>query len=238
NGGRLASPARDVFSHDRITLDDTLLASPQPPPRWRHPKPQGLGTTHPGPDGPAPGFDAPPRHPPRVPLGGRPAVQTEGLLLLANQGALARHLELPATGWLRRYRVRAHGSVTQAALDELRQGATVGGINYGPIEAVLDKTQGSNVWLTLALREGKNREVRNILDRLGLTVNRLIRVAFGPFRLRELAAGGVAPVRRRVLIDQLGPRVARELGCEEEAPQPQPPPHGRQRPRRGKPSRP
>jgi len=238
NGGRLASPARDVFANDRITVDDTLLPSPEPPRLWRYHKPKGLVTTHRDPDGRATVFDALPEHLPRVISVGRLDVNTEGLLLLTNHGALARHLELPATGWLRRYRVRAHGSVTQAALDELRQGATVGGINYGPIEAVLDKTQGSNVWLTLALREGKNREVRNILDRLGLTVNRLIRVAFGPFQLLELAPGEVAPVRRRVLIDQLGPRVARELGCEEEAPQPQPPPHGRQRPRRGKPSRP
>src|SRR5215813_8071352 len=217
NGGRLASPARDVFANDRITVDDTLLPSPEPPRLWRYHKPKGLVTTHRDPDGRATVFDALPEHLPRVISVGRLDVNTEGLLLLTNHGALARHLELPATGWLRRYRVRAHGSVTQAVLDEM---------------------QGSNVWLTLALREGKNREVRNILDRLGLTVNRLIRVAFGPFQLLELAPGEVAPVRRRVLIDQLGPRVARELGCEEEAPQPQPPPHGRQRPRRGKPSRP
>src|SRR5215510_9828515 len=238
NGEVLASPARDVTARDRILVDGNALPAAEPPRLWRYHKPKGLVTTHKDPQGRKTVFDTLPEHLPRVVSVGRLDVNTEGLLLLTNDGALARHLELPATGWLRRYRVRAHGTVTQAALDELRQGATVGGINYGPIEAVLDKTQGSNVWLTLALREGKNREVRNILDRLGLTVNRLIRVAFGPFQLLELAPGEVAPVRRRVLIDQLGPRVARELGCEEEAPQPQPPPHGRQRPRRGKPSRP
>src|SRR5262249_43050718 len=151
---------------------------------------------------------------------GRLDFNTEGLLLLTNDGALARHLELPATGWLRRYRVRAHGQETQAALDELRQGRTVAGVIAGPVDAVPDRMHGRNVGLDQTLREGKNREVRRILDSLALTVNRLIRVAFGPFQLLELEPGEVAPVRNRVLIDQLGPRMARELGCGEAAPPP------------------
>src|SRR5499426_2785653 len=216
NGGRLASPARDVFANDRITVDDTLLPSPEPPRLWRYHKPKGLVTTHRDPDGRPTVFAALPEHLPRVISIGRLDVNTEGLLLLTNDGALARHLELPSTGWLRRYRVRAHGSVTPAALEALKAGSAVAGAHYGPIAATLDKTQGSNVWLTLALREGKNREVRTVLEKLGLTVNRLIRVSFGPFQLLELAPGEVEPVRRRVLIEQLGPQMARELGLNSE----------------------
>ena len=160
-------------------------------------------------------FDALPPHLPRVISVGRLDFNTEGLLLLTNDGALARHLELPATGWLRRYRVRAHGSVTQEALDKLKDGIEIDGVRYGPIEATLDKPQGSNVWLTIGLREGKNREVRKILESLGLTVNRLIRVSFGPFQLLDLEPGAVEPVKRRVLIEQLGARAAAELGIAE-----------------------
>ena len=149
---------------------------------------------------------------PRVVSIGRLDLNTEGLLLLTNDGALARHLELPATGWLRRYRVRAHGRVDQAALDKLKNGVTIDGIRYGPVEATVDKTQGANTWLTVALREGKNREVRKILTTLNLDVNRLIRVSYGPFQLMDLAPGAVEVVRRRVIADQLGPRLARELG--------------------------
>jgi 23S rRNA pseudouridine2605 synthase len=147
---------------------------------------------------------------------GRLDVNTEGLLLLTNDGALARHLELPSTGWMRRYRVRAHGTITQEALDRLKGGIQIGGVRYGPIEASLDKTQGSNVWLKIGLREGKNREVRTILEHLGLTVNRLIRISFGPFQLLDLEPGGVEAVRRRVLIDQLGVQTASSLGLVED----------------------
>jgi 23S rRNA pseudouridine2605 synthase len=138
---------------------------------------------------------------------------------------LARALELPATGWLRRYRVRAHGSITQARLDELRGGITISGIHYGPIEAAIDRVQGTNVWLSLAIREGKNREVRNVLSHLGLTVTRLIRVSFGPFQLGELGEGAVEEVRTRVLRDQLGEKLVRLSGADFSAPvaPPQPP---------------
>jgi 23S rRNA pseudouridine2605 synthase len=220
NGEVLASPARDVTQRDRILVDGKELPAAEPPRLWRYHKPKGLVTTHADPQGRPTVFDKLPEHLPRVVSVGRLDVNTEGLLLLTNDGALARHLELPATGWLRRYRVRAHGTIAQEALDRLKDGVEIGGVRYGPIEATLDKVQGSNVWLSIGLREGKNREVRTILDHLGLTVNRLIRVSFGPFQLRELEPGDVEPVKRRVLIDQLGQRMAETLGLieEDEAP--------------------
>jgi 23S rRNA pseudouridine2605 synthase len=222
NGALLQSPARDVLQADHITIDNRPLPAVEPPRLWRYHKPKGLVTTHRDPEGRPTVFEALPAHLPRVISVGRLDVNTEGLLLLTNDGALARYLELPSTGWLRRYRVRAHGSVAPAALDALKAGSEVAGAHYGPIAATLDKTQGANVWLTLALREGKNREVRTVLESLGLTVNRLIRISFGPFQLLELGAGEVEPVRRRVLIDQLGPQVARELGLGLDPPEPHP----------------
>jgi len=216
NGTVLKSPARDVSERDRISVDDSPLPAVEPPRLWRYHKPKGLVTTHRDPDGRPTVFAALPQHLPRVISVGRLDVNTEGLLLLTNDGALARHLELPATGWLRRYRVRAHGAVTPAALEALKEGTEIAGQRYGPIAASLDKVQGANVWLSLALREGKNREVRTVLESLGLTVNRLIRISFGPFQLLELEPGEVEAVRRRVLIDQLGPQLARQLGFDEE----------------------
>ena len=231
NGEMLKSPARDVNPSDRILVDGNPLPAPEPPRLWRYHKPKGLVTTHADPQGRPTVFDALPPHMPRVISVGRLDFNTEGLLLLTNDGALARHLELPATGWLRRYRVRAHGTVAQEALDKLKDGIEIAGTRYGPIEATLDKVQPSNVWLTIGLREGKNREVRTVLESLGLGVNRLIRVSFGPFQLLELEPGAVEPVKRRVLMEQMGPRVAAELGLtdEEDAPRP-----GAQRPRKRK----
>ena len=169
-------------------------------------------TTHADPEGRPTVFESLPPDLPRVISIGRLDFNTEGLLLLTTSGALARHLELPATGWLRRYRVRARGRVSQLQLNELKDGISLEGINYGPIEATLDSEQGANVWLTIGLREGKNREIRKILGHLGLEVSRLIRVSFGPFQLMELPQGQVDRVRRRVLREQLGPRIAREMG--------------------------
>ena len=163
-----------------------------------------------------------PRDLPRLISVGRLDFNTEGLLLLTNDGALARLLELPSTGWLRRYRVRAHGAITQDKLDSVRNGVTIAGIHYGPIEAALDRVQGTNVWLTLAIREGKNREVRNVLDHFGLAVTRLIRVSFGPFQLGELAEGAIEEVPTRVLREQLGEKIVALSGADFSTPHPMP----------------
>ncbi len=163
-------------------------------------------------------FDRLPEDMPRVLTVGRLDINTEGLLLLTNDGGLARILELPSTGWLRRYRVRAHGEISQEKLDELRQGIAVDGVFYGAIEATLDRTQGSNVWMTIGLREGKNREVKRVLGHLGLDVNRLIRLSFGPFQLGELEEGAVQEIKGRMLRDQLGPTLIEEAGADFDAP--------------------
>jgi 23S rRNA pseudouridine2605 synthase len=217
NGEVLKSPARDVSTSDRILVDGKPLPAAEPVRLWRYHKPRGLVTTHRDPQGRPTVFEKLPPEMPRVVSIGRLDFNTEGLLLLTNDGALARHLELPSTGWLRRYRVRAHGRVAQDSLDKLKDGIEIEGVRYGPIEATLDKEQGANVWLSIGLREGKNREVRKILSTLALDVNRLIRISFGPFQLLELQPGAVEAVRRRVLADQLGPKLARELGLAEEA---------------------
>ncbi|GAB4225920.1 MAG: hypothetical protein Kow0032_02670 [Methyloligellaceae bacterium] len=212
NGQPLDSPALVVTPSDRITVDGKPLPEAAPVRLWRYHKPKGLVTTHRDPEGRPTVFDALPGELPRVISVGRLDIATEGLLLLTTDGALARHLELPATGWLRRYRVRARGSVTQEALDALQEGVTIEGVKYGPVQAKLDRVQGANVWLTVALREGKNREVKRIAAHLGLAVNRLIRISFGPFSLGDLPPGGLAEVKPRVLADQLGPGMAARFG--------------------------
>jgi len=212
NGRLITTPAYDTGPGDRITVDGKALPEPEPIRLWRYYKPRGLVTTHRDPQGRPTVFANLPPALPRVISVGRLDFNTEGLLLLTTDGALARHLELPSTGWLRRYRVRARGRISQDALDKLKNGITVDGMNYGPIEASLDTERGANVWLTIGLREGKNREVRKVLATLGLEVSRLIRISFGPFQLLDLGPGEAEPVRRRVLIDQLGQRIARELG--------------------------
>ena len=209
NGTTIASPATDVTGSDHITVDGEPLPDRQRTRLFLYHKPRGLMTTHADPQGRPTIFQNLPRDLPRLISVGRLDINTEGLLLLTNDGALARLLELPATGWLRRYRVRAHGSITQDRLDGLRRGVTIDDIHYGAIEAVLDRVQGSNVWLTLGIREGKNREVRNVLGHLGLGVTRLIRVSFGPFQLGELGQGEVEEVRTRVLREQLGDKLIR-----------------------------
>ena len=163
-------------------------------------------------------FDNLPDELPRVMSIGRLDINTEGLLLLTNDGGLARSLELPTTGWLRRYRVRAHGEIDQDALDKLKEGIAVDGVLYGSIEATLDRTQGSNVWITMGLREGKNREIKNVLGALGLDVNRLIRISYGPFQLGDLPEGHVIEVRGRTLRDQLGPRLIEDAKANFDAP--------------------
>ena len=214
NGTTIASPAVNVGASDRVSVDGKPLPVRERTRLFLYHKPRGLLTTHADARGRPTIFAALPKDLPRVVSVGRLDLSTEGLLLLTNDGGLARILELPSTGWLRRYRVRAHGSVTQEALDRLRAGITIDGMRYGPIEATLDRTQGSNVWLTFAIREGKNREVRNVLGALGLQVNRLIRVSYGPFQLGELPAGAVEEVRTRHLRDQLGERLAALAGVD------------------------
>lgn len=204
NGAVIASPAVVVRTADQVTVDGKPL--PETPRRrlWRYHKPPGLVTTHSDPQGRPTVFQRLPEELGRVISVGRLDLSSEGLLLLTNDGGLARRLELPATGWTRRYRVRAHGAVEEAALDRLRRGLTLDGIRYGPIDARLERQQGSNVWLALGLREGKNREVRKVLEALGLRVNRLIRVAYGPFQLGNLGRGEIAEVSSKVLREQLG----------------------------------
>jgi 23S rRNA pseudouridine2605 synthase len=220
NGRVINSPALDVTVNDVITVDGKPL-----PPRERtrlflYHKPRGLMTTHADPEGRPTVFDNLPEALPRLISIGRLDFNTEGLLLLTNDGGLARALELPETGWLRRYRVRAHGEVTQAQLDELKKGIEVDGVKYGPIDATLERDQGANVWLVFAIREGKNREVRNVMAHLGLEVNRLIRVSYGPFQLGELAEGEVEEVRTRVLREQLGEKIAVLAGADFNRPMP------------------
>ena len=220
NGTTIASPAIDVTGSDHITVDGEPLPAHQRTRLFLYHKPRGLMTTHADPQGRPTIFQNLPRDLPRLISVGRLDFNTEGLLLLTDDGALARLLELPATGWLRRYRVRAHGSITQDQLDGLRRGVTIDDIHYGPIEAALDRVQGSNVWLMLGIREGKNREVRNVLGHLGLGVTRLIRVSFGPFQLGELGEGEVEEVRTRVLREQLGDKLVRLSGADFSVPHP------------------
>jgi 23S rRNA pseudouridine2605 synthase len=203
NGRVLISPAVVVGPNDRILVDGKPLAEPEPPRLWRYHKPAGLVTTARDEKGRATVFDRLPPELPRVISVGRLDLTTEGLLLLTNDGEVARYLELPSTGWARRYRVRVHGTVEPARLLALGRGPTIDGVRYGPIEAILDREQGSNAWLTVTLREGKNREIRKVMESLSLTVNRLIRVAYGPFQLGKLPEGAVEEIPRRVLKDQL-----------------------------------
>ncbi|MGF1639863.1 MAG: pseudouridine synthase [Rhodospirillales bacterium] len=209
NGRTLTSPAVVVTETDAVVVDGQPL-----PPRttarlWRYHKPPGLITTHRDPEGRPTVFDRLPVQLGRVISVGRLDVSSEGLLLLTNDGALARHLELPGTGWARRYRVRVFGLVDEEALEGLQRGVTVDDVRYGSITARLDRGQGPNSWLTLTLREGRNREVRKVLEHLGLTVNRLIRISFGPFQLGTLGRGEVAEVPAKVLREQLGKELAR-----------------------------
>jgi 23S rRNA pseudouridine2605 synthase len=220
NGRVINSPALDVTGNDVITVDGKPLPPRERTRLWMFHKPRGLMTTHADPEGRPTVFDNLPEGLPRLISIGRLDFNTEGLLLLTNDGGLARALELPDTGWLRRYRVRAHGEVTQAQLDELKKGVEVDGVKYGSIDATLERDQGANVWLVFAIREGKNREVRNVMAHLGLEVNRLIRISYGPFQLAELAEGQVEEVKTRVLREQLGEKIATLAGADFNRPMP------------------
>ena len=218
NGKPIASPALDVSAHDHVTVDGEPLRARERTRLFLFHKPRGQLTSHADARGRPTIFAALPKGLPRLISVGRLDLNTEGLLLLTNDGGLARTLELPATGWLRRYRVRAHGRVRQEELDRLHNGITIAGIRYGSIEARLEREQGANSWLTFAIREGKNREVKNVLGHLGLAVNRLIRVSFGPFQLGDLPEGAVEEVKTRILRDQLGDRITALSGADFSAP--------------------
>lgn len=208
DGQTLTTPATKVVPGARIAVDGIAVAAAEPTRMWRYHKPQGLVTTHRDPQGRRTVFEALPEDLPRVVSIGRLDLNSEGLLLLTNDGALSRRLELPATGWIRRYRVRVFGKVTPADLTRLGEGVTIDGVRYQPAQATLDRAQGGNAWLTIALKEGKNREVRRLMEHLGFRVNRLIRVAYGPFQLGALTAGTVEEIPARVLRDQLGSAIA------------------------------
>ena len=216
NGQVLATPAVEVKPKDRVLVDGRPLPVAEPARLWRYNKPKGVVTTHNDPQGRPTVFDSLPPDLPRVISVGRLDFNTEGLILLTNDGELARHLELPATGWLRRYRVRAKGRVNADDLGSLKDGVEIEGVRYGPVEVAIDTMQGANTWLTVGIREGKNREVRKVLAHLGLEVNRLIRVSFGPFQLLDLKPGEAESVRRRVLADQLGADLAEQFGLIDE----------------------
>jgi 23S rRNA pseudouridine2605 synthase len=213
NGRVINSPALDVTSRDVITIDGQPLPERERTRLFLYHKPRGLMTTHDDPEGRPTVFDNLPEGLPRLISIGRLDFNTEGLLLLTNDGGLARALEHPDTGWLRRYRVRAHGEVTQAQLDQLKNGIEVDGVKYGAIDATLERDQGANVWVTFAIREGKNREVRNVMAHLGLEVNRLIRISYGPFQLGEIEEGQAEEVKSRVLRDQLGEKIVEMSGA-------------------------
>lgn len=219
NGRVINSPALDITKNDVVLVDGKPLPERERTRLFLYHKPRGLMTTHDDPEGRPTVFDNLPEGLPRLISIGRLDFNTEGLLLLTNDGGLARTLELPDTGWLRRYRVRAHGDVTQAQLDQLKDGIEIEGVKYGPIEATLERDQGANVWLVFAIREGKNREVRNVCAHLGLEVNRLIRVSYGPFQLGEVPEGQVEEVRARVLREQLGDKVIEKSGAQFDVPQ-------------------
>jgi 23S rRNA pseudouridine2605 synthase len=204
DGKVLTSPALNVPPGAVIAVDGKPIPQAEATRLWRYHKPRGLLTTARDPQGRPTVFERLPKELPRVVAVGRLDLGSEGLLLLTNDGDLARTLELPATGWARRYRVRVHGRVDAAKLEALAKGVTIDGVRYGPVKAALDRQQGANAWVTISLTEGKNREVRRICEHLGWPVSRLIRIAYGPFQLGQLPAGAVEEISGKVLRDQLG----------------------------------
>jgi 23S rRNA pseudouridine2605 synthase len=207
NNVRVIHPATFVTPGDIVVVNGAMVDAPERTRLWRYHKPVGVVTTHRDPQGRPTVFEKLPPGLPRVVSIGRLDLTSEGLLLLTNDGSLARKLELPATGWIRRYRVRVHGVPDQSRLAALAKGITIDGERYGPIDAGLDSRKGDNAWLTVSLHEGRNREIRRVMAHLGLGVTRLIRIAYGPFQLGTLSRGAVDEVAARVLRDQL-PREA------------------------------
>ena len=204
NGVVLTSAATNVTAKDAVTVDGHPLPQKESTRLWRYHKPGGLVVSNHDPQGRPTVFEKLREQLPRVLSIGRLDINTEGLLLLTNDGELARFLELPATGWIRRYRVRAYGHIEDAALSKLEKGVEIDGVRYGPVEARIERVQGDNSWLNIAIREGKNREVKRICEHLGLQVNRLIRTAFGPFQLGDLPRGGIEEVPPKVMKASIG----------------------------------
>jgi len=204
NGVKIDRAALNVTEADKITVDGKPLNAPEPPRLWLYHKPSGLVTTNRDEQGRPTIYDDLPEDLPRVMSVGRLDLNSEGLLLLTNDGAVKRQLELPSTGWLRKYRVRVKGRPKDELLDPLRRGLVIDGERFLPMTVTIDRQQGANAWLTVGLREGKNREVRRAMEDVGLSVNRLIRIAYGPFQLGQLKPGEVEELRRRVVRDQLG----------------------------------
>lgn len=225
NGRRIDSPALNVTAADRISVDGMPVGAPEAPRLWRYYKPVGLVTSARDEKGRATVFDRLPPELPRVVSVGRLDLTSEGLLLLTNDGELKRRLELPSTGWLRKYRVRVHGTPTEQMVAPLVRGITVEGERFQPMSVTVDRQQASNAWLTVGLREGRNREIRRAFEAVGLPVNRLIRISYGPFQLGDLAEGAVDEIKARVLADQLG--VSREGWAEREKTEGKRPPRKR-----------
>ncbi|MCF6306087.1 MAG: rRNA pseudouridine synthase [Rhodobacteraceae bacterium] len=225
NGKKIASPALNVTDSDQITVDGRPVRAAEPARLWRYHKPAGLVTSARDEKGRATVFDRLPEELPRVRSVGRLDLTSEGLLLLTNDGELKRKLELPSTGWVRKYRVRANGNASDIRLKPLRDGMVIDGERFQPMMVDFDKQSGANVWLTIGIREGKNREIRRALEEVGLIVNRLIRVSYGPFQLGDLARGAVEEIRPKILRDQLGIK-------REEQPAPKPTPANKSRSRR------
>ncbi len=216
NGKAIDSPALDVSARDKITLDGKPIDAPQETRVWLYYKPLGLVTSEKDEKGRQTVFDTLPEGMPRVMSVGRLDLNSEGLLLLTNDGGLKRRLELPETGWLRKYRVRVNGRPDNATFDPLRRGIILDGEEFQPMEITLDRQQGANAWLTVGIREGRNREIRRAMEEVKMVVNRLIRVSYGPFRLNEMEPGAVVEVKRKILRDQLGERL---LTGNEDAPE-------------------
>jgi len=210
NGETIHSPALNITPDQVVWVDGKPLAEPERPRLWRYHKPSGLVTTHRDPEGRPTVFQNLPKTLPRVMSIGRLDVNSEGLLLLTNDGALARRMELPAAGWTRKYRVRLFGKVGQTDLDRLAEGVTIAGVKYGPVIADLERAKGMYAWASVSLTEGKNREVKRLMEFLGLKVARLIRIQYGPFHLGQLDEGAVEEIPSRVWKDMLGEKKPRK----------------------------
>ncbi|MCP1196386.1 rRNA pseudouridine synthase [Acetobacter senegalensis] len=221
NGQPVTHPATFVTEQDLVQVDGKAVSSPDRTRLWRYHKPDGLVTTHKEPEGRPTVFASLPEGMPRVISVGRLDLNSEGLLLLTNDGELARRLELPSNGWIRRYRVRVFGVVDEARLAALAEGSVFEGVRYGPIDAGLDSRKGDNAWLTVSLREGKNREIRKVMAGLNLHVSRLIRTSYGPFQLGTLKRGELEEVPGKILREQM-PKGPEKSGSRTSASKPRP----------------